>query len=202
MDDEHGDLLSAAPETTAAEILKQAQALVQAQFTASSAIDAKLTTILGQGTTLAVASLGGATLPLATGAWMKDWAGVGLAACGLSAAVAASLAVWGLRCGEWAAPGLSPEKTSNKEVLTAKPGRASLLMAWAYDEAINENRTKLKAAARTLQQTMALLAAAPLVGVISAGVAWSLPADQWPVSLVLASSLVGFIAWLSGISRT
>jgi hypothetical protein len=156
----------------AAEFLKHSQALVQAQVTASNSIDTKLTSLFGQSITLSIATFAASTLPMARDAWLPTWAGIGLAMAGLSCAIAAALAAWGLRCSKWAAPGLRPSKLFLPSVIAAKPSHALSLIAWAYEDSAEENDKNLALTEYWHRAALYTLTAAPLIGVFTAGQAW------------------------------
>jgi hypothetical protein len=159
-------------QAVAAEFLKHAQALVQAQVTASTSIDTKLTSLFGQSITLSTATFAASTLPMARDAWLPAWAGIGLAMAGVSCAIAAALAAWGLRCSKWAAPGLRPSKLFLPSVIAAKPPHALSLIAWAYEESAEENDKNLALTEYWHRAALYTLTAAPLIGVFTAGYSW------------------------------
>jgi hypothetical protein len=188
-----GDPCPAVDQAVAAEILKQAQALVQSQMTASTAIDGKLTSLLGQGVAISLALFGASALPLGRDAWLPGWAGLGFAVAGVLSASAALMAAWGLRCSKWAAPGLRPAKTCFPEILTAKPASAFYLMAWAYQDCAEENDRNLEATEKWHRRSLSILAAAPPTGAVAACIAWAHASGWWwpiPIAGVLLLGLV------------
>jgi len=179
---EHDALFGGVSKETAAEILKQAQAVVAAQHAAGAAVDSKLATVLGQGVAISTAALGAATLPLASTGWMPGWAGIGLLVAGVCAAGGALTAWFGLRPREWAAPGLSPQKVALPSVLASKPQTAMMLMAWSYQDGAEENRRIAVGPSRALRFALGLLIASPAAGSFAAGSAWTWIAVRQPSS--------------------
>jgi hypothetical protein len=175
----------------AAEILKQAQLFVQAQIAASSAIDSKLTSLFSQGCGFALALFGSAALPFGKGAWLPVWSSFGFATAGIFATTGAFLALWGLRCSEWAAPGLRPSKTAYPEIIYGQPEDAFFKLAWAYDDAASENDKNLARAEKWHRRTLIALALSPTCGILAALLAWCFLQGWWWVLTIVFTLLFG-----------
>ncbi len=132
-------------EAMAEELVRQAQAVIQAQLAAGDAVTTTLTTLLTQSITLSLASLGAASLHFSpTGAWLPWWAAGFLAGAGLGWIMAAVYAVFALRPIRWDAPGISPRKLwVNKVLLPATTADGYLFIARTLQEALDNNSETL-----------------------------------------------------------
>ena len=151
----------------AEEVLRQAQEVIKAQLGAGSSLSAKLTTVLGQSVSLALAALGAAAIAEGRGSWLPAWAAVGLLVAGGMWGASAAIALRGLRPNDWLPPGFEPEDIWRPEVLTPSgPAEGFLFLAAAIQENVTTNRDQNLVLARNLRRAQQWMFYAPLIGLL------------------------------------
>lgn len=154
----------------AEEVLRQAQEVIKAQLAAGSDLAAKLTTVLGQAVSLALASFGAAAIAETKASWLPGWAAVGLLVGGLLWCATAAIALRGLRPEDWLPPGFEPMDLWRPEVLTpAGTAEGYLFLAAAIQENVTTNRQQNVVLARTLLRAQRGLLIYALGGGVAAG---------------------------------
>ncbi len=159
------------------EVLDEARDYIKVQLSAADSLATKVSSVLGQATTLALAAFGAATLAVpvspATARWLPTWAGIGLAAGALVWTIGAVYAVIELRPRSWLC-GFSPTKLWVPEVLTPdSSAEAYAFIASNMQQVIEHNDDENTRLATKLLYAQRLLIGGLVAGPLVAGLAFA-----------------------------